>query len=122
LDEGVNGVSHGHAIFVNPERCGVFPSHDFISLSCSLYVVGSSQEQLFRHDLDLARHLITGDIPIYMAHDSADVWANRQFFSRRKGNPLKIAGGRLFQRDGAVLGQPDLQLESAETNRLQVVD
>ncbi len=36
---------------------------------------------------------IVGDIPIFVAHDSADVWANRQYFYLDpKGNPTVIAG------------------------------
>ncbi len=36
---------------------------------------------------------IVGDIPIYVALDSADVWTNREYFSlSEQGQPLKIAG------------------------------
>jgi 4-alpha-glucanotransferase len=36
---------------------------------------------------------IIGDVPIYVAHDSADVWANRQFFLLdERGSPLKMSG------------------------------
>lgn len=36
---------------------------------------------------------IVGDIPIFVAHDSADVWANRQYFYLdAKGKPTVIAG------------------------------
>jgi 4-alpha-glucanotransferase len=36
---------------------------------------------------------IVGDIPIYVALDSSDVWTNRQYFSLTDdGQPLKIAG------------------------------
>lgn len=34
-----------------------------------------------------------GDLPIFVAHDSADVWANREeYFLDKKGNPTAIAG------------------------------
>jgi len=36
---------------------------------------------------------VVGDIPIYVALDSSDVWTNREYFSLTKdGHPLKIAG------------------------------
>jgi len=52
---------------------------------------------------------IIGDIPIYVAHDSADVWANRQFFLLdEKGNPQKIAGvpPDYFSATGQLWGNP----------------
>ena len=52
---------------------------------------------------------IIGDIPIYVAHDSADVWANRQFFLLdERGNPLKIAGvpPDYFSATGQLWGNP----------------
>src|SRR5262249_6462982 len=36
---------------------------------------------------------VVGDVPIYVALDSADVWANREYFELSEdGQPLKIAG------------------------------
>lgn len=36
---------------------------------------------------------IVGDIPIYVSHDSADVWANRRLFQLdSRGNPTRVAG------------------------------
>jgi 4-alpha-glucanotransferase len=36
---------------------------------------------------------VVGDIPIYVALDSSDVWTNREYFSLTEdGHPLKIAG------------------------------
>ncbi|HEY6767856.1 MAG TPA: 4-alpha-glucanotransferase [Candidatus Sulfotelmatobacter sp.] len=52
---------------------------------------------------------IIGDIPIYVAHDSADVWANRQFFLLdERGNPLTIAGvpPDYFSATGQCWGNP----------------
>ncbi len=54
---------------------------------------------------------IIGDLPIYVAHDSADVWSNRQFFLVDEGgNPLKIAGvpPDYFSATGQCWGQSDL--------------
>ena len=52
---------------------------------------------------------IIGDIPIYVAHDSADVWANREFFYLDdRGQALKIAGvpPDYFSSTGQCWGNP----------------
>jgi len=56
------------------------------------------------------RHIrIIGDIPIYVAHDSADVWSNSQYFLLDEhGNPEKIAGvpPDYFSATGQLWGNP----------------
>jgi 4-alpha-glucanotransferase len=52
---------------------------------------------------------IIGDIPIYVAHDSSDVWTNREFFCLdEQGNPLKVAGvpPDYFSATGQLWGNP----------------
>lgn len=52
---------------------------------------------------------IIGDIPIYVAHDSADVWANRQFFLLdERGRPAKVSGvpPDYFSATGQLWGNP----------------
>lgn len=52
---------------------------------------------------------IIGDLPIYVAADSADVWCNRQFFALDKNNqPEKVAGcpPDAFCTDGQLWGNP----------------
>lgn len=52
---------------------------------------------------------VVGDVPIYVAHDSADVWANPQFFLLDGvGNPLTIAGvpPDYFSATGQCWGNP----------------
>ncbi|MBC8098819.1 MAG: 4-alpha-glucanotransferase [Armatimonadetes bacterium] len=52
---------------------------------------------------------IVGDIPIFVAHDSADVWANRRFFFLdAKGNPEVVAGvpPDYFSATGQRWGNP----------------
>ena len=52
---------------------------------------------------------VIGDVPIYVAHDSADVWANRQFFLLdERGNPLKMSGvpPDYFSATGQLWGNP----------------
>lgn len=46
------------------------------------------REYARRHEVQ-----IIGDIPIYVSHDSADVWANRPLFQLdESGNPTRVAG------------------------------
>jgi 4-alpha-glucanotransferase len=52
---------------------------------------------------------IIGDIPVYVAHDSADVWTHREFFLLTKeGNPIKVAGvpPDYFSATGQLWGNP----------------
>ncbi len=52
---------------------------------------------------------LVGDIPIFVAHDSADVWANRQrFYLDEKGNPTVVAGvpPDYFAETGQRWGNP----------------
>jgi 4-alpha-glucanotransferase len=52
---------------------------------------------------------IIGDIPIYVAGDSADVWANpKQFLLDEDCNPIEVAGcpPDAFSEDGQLWGNP----------------
>jgi 4-alpha-glucanotransferase len=52
---------------------------------------------------------IVGDIPVYVAHDSADVWAYREFFRLAPdGSPITIAGvpPDYFSATGQLWGNP----------------
>jgi 4-alpha-glucanotransferase len=52
---------------------------------------------------------IMGDLPIYVAHDSADVWTNRQFFQLdAQGNPTVVSGvpPDYFSKTGQLWGNP----------------
>ena len=52
---------------------------------------------------------VVGDVPIYVAADSADVWANRELFLLdRKGSPKRVAGvpPDYFCEDGQLWGNP----------------
>ena len=52
---------------------------------------------------------VIGDIPIYVAHDSADVWANReQFLLDGEHKPTSVAGvpPDYFAEDGQLWGNP----------------
>ena len=52
---------------------------------------------------------IMGDVPIYVAHDSADVWANRELFQvEENGRPIAVAGvpPDYFSATGQRWGNP----------------
>jgi 4-alpha-glucanotransferase len=52
---------------------------------------------------------VMGDVPIYVAHDSADVWAHAEFFELdEKGNPAAVAGvpPDYFSATGQLWGNP----------------
>ena len=53
--------------------------------------------------------LLIGDLPIYVAKDSADVWANKdQFQLNKNGKPKEVAGvpPDAFSEDGQLWGNP----------------
>lgn len=52
---------------------------------------------------------LMGDIPIYVAHDSADVWSNREIFTLKSDGALKEVSGvppDLFNDNGQLWGTP----------------
>ncbi len=60
----------------------------------------------YAHDLGLT---VVGDIPIYVGHDSADVWQFREdFFLDEDFKPIKVAGcpPDYFSEDGQLWGNP----------------
>ena len=73
------------------------------------------QFQFFRQWIALKRACaargigLIGDVPIFVAHDSADVWANQNlFFLDRAGKPICVAGcpPDYFSRTGQRWGNP----------------
>ena len=73
------------------------------------------QYLFFKQWLDLSRYAndhgvkIIGDAPIFVAHDSADVWANRHLFHlNEEGGPALVAGvpPDYFSQTGQLWGNP----------------
>jgi 4-alpha-glucanotransferase len=63
--------------------------------------------------------LLFGDIPIFVAHDSADVWAQREWFSvDEHGQPQVVAGvpPDYFSETGQRWGNPHYRWEALEEN------
>ena len=52
---------------------------------------------------------IVGDVPIYVAYDSADVWANRELFQLNENGEMRAVAGcppDYFSEDGQLWGNP----------------
>jgi 4-alpha-glucanotransferase len=65
-------------------------------------------EALHKHARNENIHII-GDIPIFVAHDSADVWAHPElFYLDDQGNPIYVAGvpPDYFSETGQLWGNP----------------
>src|SRR5262249_42721283 len=78
-------------------------SHKFIQ-----YMFFRQWKKLRQHGQDRGIRIM-GDLPIYVAHDSADVWSNPEFFLLdENGNPKKVAGvpPDYFSATGQLWGNP----------------
>ena len=65
---------------------------------------------------------IFGDLPLYVAHDSADVWSNQEiFFLNSKGNPTIVGGvpPDYFSDDGQLWGNPVFNWEQLDKTGYQ---
>lgn len=65
---------------------------------------------------------IVGDIPIYLGHDSADVYFNRdQFYLDQDGRPTLVAGvpPDFFSTEGQLWGNPLYNWEQMEADHYQ---
>lgn len=77
-----------------------YPGSEAITvLQEPIFVAKFQQFMFFRQWNELRAYarnkglLIIGDVPIYVAHDSADVWSNRRFFQLNEaGQALQVAG------------------------------
>ncbi len=62
---------------------------------------------------------VIGDIPIYVAHDSADIWSHRQLFLLdAQGDPTVVAGvpPDYFTTDGQLWGNPHYDWDAMAQN------
>jgi 4-alpha-glucanotransferase len=65
---------------------------------------------------------VLGDVPIYVAHDSAEVWANRELFRLdARGQPTVVAGvpPDYFSATGQLWGNPLYDWEAIEARRFE---
>lgn len=75
------------------------------------------QWQELKHYANKKGVLLIGDIPIFVAHDSAEVWANRKYFSLDSaGYPRFVAGvpPDYFSTTGQRWGNPHYQWQQLE--------
>ncbi|HVJ66929.1 MAG TPA: 4-alpha-glucanotransferase [Caulifigura sp.] len=72
------------------------------------------------HDYAREHHIeVMGDAPIFVSHESADVWANQeQFDLKPDGRPLKIAGvpPDYFSKTGQRWGNPQYRWDRMEAD------
>ena len=78
------------------------------------------------HDACRARSIqIMGDLPIFVAHDSADVWARRELFRLdAEGRPTVLAGvpPDYFSATGQLWGNPHYRWDVLERTGYALVD
>ena len=82
--------------------------------------VFARQWKELRHYANGRGVLMFGDMPIFVAHDSADVWANRNYFSLDEtGHPVTVAGvpPDYFSATGQRWGNPHYRWD-----RMQIDD
>lgn len=85
------------------------------------YIVFSQWIQLKKYANDNGVFLF-GDMPIYVAHDSADVWANRELFTLDdNGKPIYVAGvpPDYFSETGQRWGNPIYDWKAMKKNDFQ---
>ena len=71
------------------------------------------------------RSEIMGDLPIFVAHDSADVWARRELFRLdADGRPTVLAGvpPDYFSATGQLWGNPHYRWDVLARDRIRLVD
>lgn len=71
--------------------------------------VFAGQFQALRHACAAQGIQLMGDVPIYVAHDSADVWANRSLFKLHDDGTLIVQAGvppDYFSETGQLWGNP----------------
>lgn len=82
---------------------------DTIEFYCFLQYEFESQWQQLKQYANQKGIELIGDIPIYVAFDSADTWANQDLFQfDADGRPTKVAGcpPDAFSADGQLWGNP----------------
>jgi 4-alpha-glucanotransferase len=95
------------------ELQGEITYHKFIQ-----YLFASQWSRL-RETADENEVLLLGDMPFYVAHDSADVWAHRELFNvDDAGQPLAVAGVSpdYFSETGQRWGNPVFRWERHEAD------
>lgn len=89
-------------------------------LACAIEQARFEQFLFFQQWMQLRRYandrgvLLFGDIPIFVAYDSADVWANRQWFTLDEQGEVQVVAGvppDYFSETGQRWGNPHYDWE-----------
>ncbi|MEG4350396.1 4-alpha-glucanotransferase [Microcoleus sp. LAD1_D5] len=98
-------------------------------LNAEIYYYKYVQFEFFRQWTELKRYAnqrniqIIGDIPIYVAHDSADVWSNPNLFclDEASGEPALMAGvpPDYFSNTGQLWGNPVYNWEKLQATNFE---
>ena len=98
-------------------------------LNDEIYYYKYVQFEFFRQWTELKRYAnlrdikIIGDIPIYVAHDSADVWSHREIFCLHEasGEPALMAGvpPDYFSSTGQLWGNPVYDWEKLQASNFE---
>ena len=98
-------------------------------LNAEIYYYKYVQFEFFRQWTELKRYAnlrdikIIGDIPIYVAHDSADVWSHREIFCLHEasGEPALMAGvpPDYFSSTGQLWGNPVYNWEKLQASNFE---
>lgn len=98
-------------------------------LNAEIYYYKYVQFEFFRQWTELKRYAnlrdikIIGDIPIYVAHDSADVWSHREIFclDEASGEPALMAGvpPDYFSSTGQLWGNPVYNWEKLQASNFE---
>lgn len=83
--------------------------HEEIAFHCFLQYVFFKQWTALKSYANAQEIKIIGDLPIFIAHDSSDVWAHPALFALdERGNPLTVAGvpPDYFSETGQLWGNP----------------
>lgn len=100
-----------------------------LQLNAEIYYYKYVQFEFFRQWTELKRYAnlrdikIIGDIPIYVAHDSADVWSHREIFclDEASGEPALMAGvpPDYFSVTGQLWGNPVYNWEKLQATNFE---
>ena len=90
-------------------------------LACAIEQARFEQFLFFQQWMQLRRYandrgvLLFGDIPIFVAYDSAEVWANRQWFTLDEQGDVQVVAGvppDYFSETGQLWGNPHYNWEA----------
>lgn len=105
----------------NKEALETFATHSHFEISYHQFV----QYHFYRQWNAVRKYAgeknisIIGDIPLYVAHDSADVWSNHELFQfEKERNPVNVAGvpPDYFSKTGQLWGNPLYDWDAMQKN------